>query len=458
MNLASSTASPDAPLWVLQPSTVEALAVLLESEKLLPSIEGKLRDWRGVTEESGHGPAADNFIYQKIVNCKSGHFKELFSHWMKKSGANVRHLWNILEDIDRFDVRDDVSEKLREDIKNAEEIAKKKGFDLKKLEVSDIARKRIENEEDALTYEDLDCLNRGMPLPTYDAFILYSEEDSQLVSEIVQNLEAQGLKIIVRDRDLLGGLFEHTAIMKLIGSRCTKLMPFFTPTFFDSAYNQFLVDYAQWSQMEVHKKISGKIIPIISNKRCDIPPHLSLYSKIKYDPHATLFNFWERLVKTINPAISFDPSKTISPSTSVSTTAQNASASAPPSASSVSMFTPEKVKKKMKPELNSNEVVPKSKNAAEKTNSKKFSLNLSSKMKDLGQNFSNILTKEPGQVSPPISEPSSLESDSINVDSGELLLPDVPDHEPGGIKGFLTKKLRGNKKSKSKYDLSSSTC
>ena len=122
------------------------------------------------------------------------------------------------------------------------------------------------------------------------------------------------------------------------------------------------------------------------------------------------------------------------------------------------MFTPEKVKKKMKPEINSNEVVPKSKNAAEKTNSKKFSLNLSSKMKDLGQNFSNILTKEPGQVSPPISEPSSLESDSINVDSGELLLPDVPDHEPGGIKGFLTKKLRGNKKSKSKYDLSSSTC
>ena len=100
-------------------------------------------------------------------------------------------MWNILEDRDRYDVRDDVSEKIREDIKNAEEIAKKKGLDLKTLQVTDVARKRIENEEDALTYEDLDCLNRGMPLPTYDAFILYSEEDSQSVTEIVQNLEAQ---------------------------------------------------------------------------------------------------------------------------------------------------------------------------------------------------------------------------------------------------------------------------
>ena len=49
------------------------------------------------------------------------------------------------------------------------------------------------------------------------------------------------------DRDLLGGLFEHTAVMKLISERCTKLMPFFTPTFFHSAHNQFLVDFAQWS-------------------------------------------------------------------------------------------------------------------------------------------------------------------------------------------------------------------
>ena len=241
--------------------------------------------------------------------------------------------------------------------------------------------------------------------------------------------------------------------MKLIGSRCNKLMPFFTPTFFDSAYNQFLVDYAQWSQMEIHKKISGKIIPIVSNKRCDIPPHLSLYSKIKFDPNATLYNFWERLVKTINPAISFDPSKTISSSTSSSSAT---SASAP----SASMFTPEKVKKNVKPEINSNEVFSKSKISAEKSDSKKFKLNLSSKMKSSRQNFSNILTKEPGQVSPPISEPSSLESDSMNMDSGELLLPDVPDHEPGVIKGFLTK-IGVRKKSKGKYkesEMGSSTC
>ena len=44
--------SVSGPLWVLQPATVSALAVLLDQEKLLATAEGRLRDWRGVAELS----------------------------------------------------------------------------------------------------------------------------------------------------------------------------------------------------------------------------------------------------------------------------------------------------------------------------------------------------------------------------------------------------------------------
>ena len=184
-----SLEAPDAPLWVLQTSTVQAVSVLLEQEKLLATEDGLLRDWRGVAELSGL--AKDNIVYQKISNCKEGHFAETFGAWKKLPGASTKDLCSVLQKIDRFDVWDDVAEKVAEDVQLATETAAKKGLDLKNLAVTDLARKRIETEEDALTYEDLDCLNRGQPLPKYDAFILYSEEDADTVADIVKNLENQ---------------------------------------------------------------------------------------------------------------------------------------------------------------------------------------------------------------------------------------------------------------------------
>ena len=258
----------------------------------------------------------------------------------------------------------------------------------------------------------------------------------------------QGLKIIIKDRDLLGGLFEHRAVMELIGSRCAKLMPFFTPTFFNSPYNQFLVDYAQWAQMEVHNKISGKIIPIVSQQRCDIPAHLSLYSKIKYDPNTTIFNFWERLVKTINPAVKFDPEK--SPSASSLPAKPVPSPSAP---SLSKLVTPEKTKPtlttdKPKADKPTKHTSDKDKSKGE---GKKLKLSIAAKVKSTKNSFSSILVKDEKVAAPELSEPSSLESE-VNGDSGALLLPDVPDHEPGGIKGWLNKiGGKGSKKTKMKY-------
>ena len=178
-----SSPAPCAPLWVLQPSTVSHLSVMLQEPKLLPSPAGYLRDWRGVAELS---KLTDNLhVYQQIKN-SADPFTELFNHWKKIPEANVNDLWEILDKVDRLDVRDDTEEKIRNDVKVATENAAKKDLELNNLTAAESA-----TGEEALTMEDLHCLNSGQPLPVYDAFMLYGEDDSEILADIVKNLEAQ---------------------------------------------------------------------------------------------------------------------------------------------------------------------------------------------------------------------------------------------------------------------------
>ena len=176
----------EAPLWVLRPRTVESVSVLLEQKKLLLSEEDQLRDWRGVVEVSGL--SSDTLLYQKIETSKEGHFTEIFNTLKKTPDTSLKKLWKILCDIDRFDIIDDVNEMVAEDIRVAEDTAEKKGLKLNNLAVTDISRDKF---EEALTYDDLNSLNLGLPLPKYDAFILYGEDDAEIVGNIVRNLEAR---------------------------------------------------------------------------------------------------------------------------------------------------------------------------------------------------------------------------------------------------------------------------
>jgi len=380
---------------------------MLHEPKLLPSPGGYLRDWRGVAELSR---LTDNLhVYQKIKN-SADPFTELFNHWKKLPEADVSDLWDILDKVDRFDVRDDAEEKIRADIKVASENAAKKDLELKNLTAAETP-----DGEEALTMEDLHCLNSGKPLPVYDAFMLYGEDDLDILGDIVRNLEAQGLKIIVKDRDLLGGTFEHAAVMQLISTRCKKLVPIFSPSFFSSEYNTFLANFAQHLSLETPGKITSKIIPIVGDQRCQIPSNLGMYCKLKYDPNNTLFNFWERLVKIIDPSVKYNPLNAPVPQTK----ALVASPAAVP------------VKISKTPEISSKSKPKHVKEKPESVNDLKFT--------DIVPNGTSS------------SEPSSMESE-VTGDSGALLLPDVPSHEPGLV-GWVKSKLpnKKNKKSKTKY-------
>ena len=58
----------------------------------------------------------------------------------------------------------------------------------------------------------------------------------------------------MKDRDLLGGTFEHSAVMRLISERCSKLVPVFSQGFFTSEYNTFLATFAQTVSLDTGMK------------------------------------------------------------------------------------------------------------------------------------------------------------------------------------------------------------
>ena len=262
--------------------------------------DGRASDWRGLAELAG---LAGGATYLKIA-CEivpQDPVKELFSQWKMRPEATVGKLCKLLQQIDRWDVLDDNVEKMEEDARLAEKTARLKG-----LELEELSAVEVEKAEQALTLDDLASLARGAQLPTYDVFVLYGQAEETFVLEVlVYNLERQGLRIILKDRDLLGGTFEHAAVMQLIKDRCRKLIPVFSKDFFNSDMNSFLATFAQLRRLEENNR---KLVPLVF-EHCDIPGNLSLYHKLSYDPTNYKHKwFWENLVKTLHPQGAFDSS------------------------------------------------------------------------------------------------------------------------------------------------------
>ena len=415
----------------------------LGQAKLLLTDDGKASDWRGLAELAG---LAGGATYLKIEQAADP-VKELFSQWKMRPGATVGKLCLLLQQIDRWDVLDDNMEKMEEDVRVAEKTARLKGLDLGELSAVE-----VEKAEQALTLDDLASLARGAPLPTYDVFVLYGQAEETFVQEVlVPNLEAQGLRVILKDRDLLGGTFEHAAVMQLIKDRCRKLIPVFSKDFFNSDMNSFLATFAQHCGLEEGMR---KLVPLVF-ERCDIPGNLSLYHKLPYDPtnHKHKW-FWEKLVKTLHPQGAFSSSikmldmesggaevsgPNVAPS-SYPTAAQRGKESSP---TSIPEKQPEKLPPSSPQMLKPTSVSTPQKNQKPKGTllskiSSPFSSKSSKSKRHSGSRsrgdppFSN-LCEEPASPSREEVE----EEEGVN-ESGELLLPSVPTHEPG-----LIERVRG---------------
>lgn len=96
-----------------------------------------------------------------------------------------------------------------------------------------------------LTIDDVKNIEEGLPLQTYDAFVLFDDDDIMFATQLIEKLEKEyKLKLCVTVRDLVGGTLEFDATTRLITERCNRMIVIISPAFFESQANKFFVMFA----------------------------------------------------------------------------------------------------------------------------------------------------------------------------------------------------------------------
>lgn len=101
------------------------------------------------------------------------------------------------------------------------------------------------DDRDIITYDDAERKREGLPPQTYDAFVLFDEDDIGFATDIVNTMEAQyNMKLCVKDRDVVGGEYNHDSVIRLIATRCNRVIVVVSPSFLDSPTNKFFYTLA----------------------------------------------------------------------------------------------------------------------------------------------------------------------------------------------------------------------
>ncbi|EDV36693.1 uncharacterized protein Dana_GF13086 [Drosophila ananassae] len=300
----------ETPLSELSVETRTQLSRMLNRKKVLRSEEGYQRDWRGISELAKQKGFVDE-------NANNPMDLVLIS-WSQRSPqtAKVGHLENFLGIIDRWDVCDDIQENLAKDTERYHVKREQRQAALVDacppppsdcLETNNNYSNSITVGQSVqiLSDEDQRCVQMGKPLPRYNACVLYAEADIDHATEIMNNLESEryNLRLFLRHRDMLMGVpFEHVQLSHFMATRCNHLIVVLTEEFLRSPENTYLVNFTQKIQIENHTR---KIIPILYNPGMHIPQTLGIYTHIKYAGDSKLFNFWDKLARSLHDLDAF---------------------------------------------------------------------------------------------------------------------------------------------------------
>ncbi|XP_035786981.1 myeloid differentiation primary response protein MyD88-like [Anopheles albimanus] len=281
-------------LQALSDRSRELLAGLLNQRRIFASEEGYFRDWRGAFDVIGIPKR-----FHALVENNPSPTKRMLELWDQESAnckrpANLAQLQEVLGCIDRWDVVDDTSKSFEEDAVK---------FLLKQQSSS-----RIEMKQATDDLEDLDIITRDDThdhKQQYDAFILYADQDIEFASKMVAKLEKRGMRLCLRDRDILaGGNCEHAVLIRLITERCRRLVVLISQAFLESPLYTFTVTFAHALQIEKRQR---KVIPCVIEK-CEVPQHLKFTFMLDYLRQRELFNFWDKLTDSVR-----DPAKIAKP-------------------------------------------------------------------------------------------------------------------------------------------------
>lgn len=277
------------PIKALRLGTRNLISSLLNPPKIIPNDNGLPRDWRGLAHLIGL--KAEKI---PVIACDSDPSARVISIWQKQENSlgTIKQLQDFLGELDRFDIVDDIADMIVKDILYfINEPEKIKSV----LPISDDADKHI------LTIDDVNRIHQGLDTQTYDAFVVFADEDIDFATELIEIMEKQyGLKLCVKERDLVAGLhFEHKAIIELISERCNRLIVIISPAYLKSSANKFVVNYAQALGIEQGKR---KIIPCLYEP-CELPQELRHTFMLKYQKSGKLYNFWDRLQDSIKAPV-----------------------------------------------------------------------------------------------------------------------------------------------------------
>ncbi|KAJ8941814.1 hypothetical protein NQ318_006791 [Aromia moschata] len=216
-------------IQALRRKTRIIISTLLNPIKVIPNEKGLPRDWQGLAELCGISGEKIPSIQQD-----SDPSNKVLDLWNEKdrNGSTIDNFLLYLEELDRFDVIEDIELLIEEDINFYKQ--NPNGF---KCTPPD-----LDADKYILTIDDVSRISEGLEPQTYDAFVLFADDDID---------------------------FGHGAHR----------------------------DHGETAiGIEQRKR---KIIPCIY-KPCDnLPPELSCYFMLDYRRSGVLWNFWEKLYGSI---------------------------------------------------------------------------------------------------------------------------------------------------------------
>ncbi|XP_028128702.2 myeloid differentiation primary response protein MyD88 [Diabrotica virgifera virgifera] len=278
----------DIPVKVLRKETRDLISALLNPRKVIPNDKGLSRDWHGLAELCG----ISGEIIPHIKDSNDAALKVL-DIWSEKNReeSTTAKLLSFLEQLDRFDVVEDVTPLIEKDAEWFE--ANPDGY---RAQLQDI------DDKDIITHDDAERKSLGLPPQTYDAFVMFSDDDINFAIEIINKLEVQyKMKLCVTYRDVIGGENSHDAVIRLISTRCNRVVVVVSPSFLECPTHKYFYTLARMESIETRRR---KIIPCIYKKCFDLPIEFRAYHLLDYTRMESTFgNFWDHLYKSLKVVI-----------------------------------------------------------------------------------------------------------------------------------------------------------
>jgi hypothetical protein len=334
------------------------LSLALNHLHLIPTEAGRARDYRGLAElyEFAYQDVqslsrSNDPVIQLLTNVDVALRKQQFTDGSsldaRRARGSVATLIRHLRSIERFDVIDDLVNELRKlQITGNEQLGMspldallscflllkcscspftflqrhtrpeypKLGTRIQNLSLLEFEQERP---DETLTLDDLACNASSGVQAIYDAYVSYADNDLPFVQNLCDFLESPqvGLKLFVRERDLLIGQMQFHAFTELMEKRCKRLLIVLSPEFLNSAECEFQTRFTMSLQIQERQR---RLVPIVY-RSCELPALIRFLSKIDLSRGDQIPQWtWRKLIfslRTQSQDGHFLPCSSASPST-----------------------------------------------------------------------------------------------------------------------------------------------